>query len=63
MLALASQTHLKLAQSTGTAEYTNCIPAYDTKLSDGEAPLMLELWGMRGTLSLPSLSGLLWPGI
>ena len=37
-------------------------PGYDTKQSDGEALVMLELWGMRNTPSLPSLFGLLWPG-
>ena len=37
-------------------------PEYDTKQSDGEAPVMLELWGMWSTLSLPLLPGLLWPG-
>ena len=41
----------------GSVEYINCIfaesydpsnecPGYDTKQSDGEAPVMLELWGM-----------------
>ena len=54
-------------------EYTNYIsaewyespnecPAYDPKQSDGEAPVMLKLWGMRSTLSLPLLPGPLWPG-
>ena len=53
--------------------YTDCIsvegqdfperfPGYDTKLSDGEASVMLELWRMRSTPSLPSLQGPLWPG-
>ena len=28
--------------------------------SDGEVPVMLELWGMRSTPSLPSLPGPLW---
>ena len=35
-----------LAQLAGVAEYTdspNTCPGYDTKQSDGEAPLMLEL--------------------
>ena len=32
-------------------------PRYDTKQSDGEAPVMLELWGMWRTPSLPSLQG------
>ena len=36
---------------------------YDTKQSDGEVPVMLELWGMGSTPSLPSLPGPLWPGI
>ena len=35
---------------------------YDTKQSDGESPVMLELWGMQSTPSLPSLPGPLWPG-
>ena len=29
----------------------NVCPGYDTKQSDGEAPLMLDLWGMRSTRS------------
>ena len=38
-------------------------PGYDTKLSDGEAPVIQELWGMWSTLLLPSLPGPLWPGV
>ena len=38
-------------------------PGYDTKQSDGEVPLMLELWGMQSTPLLPSLPGPLWPGV
>ena len=38
-------------------------PGYDTKQSDGEVPVMLELWGMRSAPLLPSLPGLLWPGV
>ena len=34
-------------------------PVYDTKQYDGEAPVMLELWGMQSTPSLPSL----WPRV
>ena len=56
----------------GTAEYTNCIsakgqeslnecPEYGIKQSVGEAPVMLGLWGMQSTPSLPSLPGSLWP--
>ena len=63
------------AQSAGAEEYTNCTsaegvrptpnecPRYDTKQSDGEVLVMLELWGMHSILSLPSLPGPLWPGV
>ena len=36
---------------------------YDTKLSDSEVLVMLELWGMQSTSSLPLLTDPLWPGI
>ena len=63
-----------LAQLAGTVEYTvyfsaegktssNKCPAYDTKQSDGEVPVMLELLGMWSTSSLPSLPGPLCPGV
>ena len=49
-----------MAQTAGAAEYTDCIsahgydssnecPGYYTKQSDGEAPVMLELWEMQST--------------
>ena len=38
-------------------------PGYDTKQSDGEVSVMMELWGMRSTLSLPLLAGPLGPGM
>ena len=50
-------------------EYTDCFssegvrpppnecPVYDTKQSDGEVPVMLELCGMQSIPSLPSLPG------
>ena len=60
-----------LAQLAGAVEYTDCIsaegkdspnkcPVYDTKPVDGEAPVLLELWEMQSTYSLPSLPGSLW---
>ena len=64
-----------IAQSVGTIEYTDYISAegqdthlnecsvYDIKQSDGEIPVMLKLWGLQCTLSLPSLPGPLWPGV
>ena len=36
---------------------------YDTKQSDGEVPVMQELWEMQSTPSLPSIPGPLWPGV
>ena len=38
----------------------NKCPGHYTKQSDGEVPMMLELWGMRSTSSLPLLPGPLW---
>ena len=38
-------------------------PGYGTKQSDGEVPVMLELWGMQSTPSLPSLPGPHWPRV
>ena len=63
------------AQSAGAVEYTNCItaegvrpppieyPGYDNKQSDGEAPVMLELWGIQSTPSLTLLLSPFWPGV
>ena len=69
-------SRIVIAQSAGAVEYTDCFsagvgkilprndcPRYDTKQSDGEAPVMLELWGMKSTPSLLSLSGQLWSGV
>ena len=53
------QRHLR----RGLRPLPNEWPEYDTKQSDSEALVMLELWGMRSTLSLPSLPGLLGPGV
>ena len=58
----------QLALSAGSVEYSNCISSggktpptsvliYDTKQSDGEAPVMLEPLGMQSTSSLPLLLG------
>ena len=35
---------------------------YDTKQSDGEDSVMLELWRMQSTPSFQLLIGPLWPG-
>ena len=43
--------------------YTNQCTGYDTKQSDGEVPVMLDLRGMRSALLLPSLQDPLWPGV
>ena len=41
----------------------NKCPRYETKQSDGEVPIMLELWGMWNTPLLPSLPGPLRSGV
>ena len=64
------------AQLAGAVEYTNCTTAegydlfpppsvlvYDTKQSDGEVPIMLELWGMRSIPSLSLVPGPHWTGV
>ena len=63
-----------MIQTAVAAEYTDCIsaeglnspkesPGYDTKQSDGEATVMLELWGMLCTSLFPSLPGPLWSSV
>ena len=41
----------------GVRSPPNECPGYETKQSDGEVPVMLELWGM------PSIPGSLWAGV
>ena len=36
---------------------------YDTKQSDGEVTVVLELWGMQSTPALPLLPGPFTPGL
>ena len=73
---LTIMAEMLIAQSTGAVEYTDCnsteggkpprsnkCSGYDTKQSDGEVPVILELWEMRSTFSLPLLPGQLWPGV
>ena len=43
--------------------HSNEFPGYDTKQSDGEAPVILEIWGMQSTPTLPSLPCLLRPEV
>ena len=42
---------------------SNECPEYDTKQSDGEVPVMLELWGMQSIPLLQSLPGPFWPSM
>ena len=64
----ASMHCWKEAQLAGAVEYTNCIPTEgkttpkecpdnDTKQSDCEASVILNIWGMRSTPLLPLLPG------
>ena len=46
----------------GQDSFNEC-PGFDTKQSDAETSVILELWGMQSTPSLPSLPISLWPGV
>ena len=63
-----------MAQLVETTEYTdwmsaegldspNEYPGYDTKQSEGEASVTLELWGTQSTSLLPLHPGPLWLGV
>ena len=54
---------LKKLLCKGVWALPNKCPGYDTKQPDGEVPVMLELWQMRSTPSLPSLTGPIRPGV
>ena len=54
---------LHLCRGVRRSTLTNECLGYDTKQSDGEVPVMVELWGMQSTLSLRSLPGPLWLGV
>ena len=47
----------------GVRPPSNECPGYGPKQSDGEVPVLLELFWMRSNPLLPSLSGPLWPGV
>ena len=47
----------------GVRHPVNEYPRYDNKQSGGEVPVILALWGMQSTHSLPLLPGPLRPGI
>ena len=52
---------LLLCRGERSSPPRNECPGYNTKQSDGDIPVMLELWGMWNTPSLPSLPDHLWP--
>ena len=57
---------IQFAQSAGVVQSTNCGKTHPTSVldtTDGEAPVLLELWGMQNTLLLPSLPGPLCPWV
>ena len=57
-----SRIHRLLLRRVVRPAFNKC-PVYDTKQSDGKVPVMLELWGMWSTPSLPLLPGALWSGV
>ena len=50
----------KLLLCRGVRPPSNECPGYDTKQSDDEVSVMLDLWGMQST---PLLPGPFWPGV
>ena len=49
--------------NTGKTGTPHESPGYDTKRSDGVVSVILELWKMQSTPSLPLLPGPLWSGM
>ena len=47
----------------GERSHSNECPIYDIKQANGKTPVILELWGMQSTSSLPSLPGSRWFGV
>ena len=45
------------------ARYPNEFPVYDSKQSDGEVPVIQEVWGTGSSHLLPILPSLHWPGV
>ena len=60
---ICHKTTLTATLQRGKTPTPNECPRYDTKQSDGELLVMLELWGMWSTYLLPSLLGPFWPGM
>ena len=61
ILRLPSRTELHRCRGIEPPTTTNECPGYDIKQSDCEVLIILEIWRIRITPSLPSLPGLLWP--
>ena len=57
--------HNQFGQLAGSVEYTDCKTPLMSVLdmTRNKVPVMLELWGMQSTSSLPLLPGPLWPGV
>ena len=55
-------TYIPMPQSTGATKYTD-FPNECPNQSDGEIPVIQELWGMWSTPLLPLLPGSIWPGV
>ena len=60
---LAEAVKYALGICRGVRPHSYECPGLDTKQPDGEAPVMLEFWGMRNIPLLPPLPGPLWPGV
>ena len=52
-----------ILNNRGVGPPPNECPGYNTKQSHGKVPVMLELWVMWSTPSLPLLPGPFWSGV
>ena len=53
----------KKKKTNQTKSHHNGCPEYDTTQSDGKAPVMQEVWGMRLNILFPLLQRPLWAGV
>ena len=61
-IVFAQNTPIESLQRDKTVPTNEC-PESDTKQSDGEGAIMLELWRMQRNPSVPSLPDPLWPAV
>ena len=63
VITIQKIAHTPTASLQRSKTSPNECSGYNTKKSDGDVQVMLELWGIQSTPSLPSLPGPLWSGV